>query len=409
MDKVRRFSPYMVAVIQKKAFKPGTYKGQLLSAERLRQFAEGTNKALAAGVPIPGLKKHAKLAADDKETEEFAATDGAGWLKSVEVDEDGSIGWKLDVPKEVAAGIKDGSIRFTSPEFRDNYAAADGRYTGPIIRHVAFTPLPKAHDQGALAVAMSEGVFQFGEDDYEGPPKKDGDGDGKQGEGDPASGGEEKPKNPDIPTTATDKTKLEAIRACLSQMGAELASDWDWANEGGPDQLLASLKTLAKAKAESDAKAEQKPEEPESKDTDPGMPFSEDELAAMPEAKREFIKRSHAQVVQFAEERIASAKEKAIAAVKSAKLFPALKNKLIDLLGVAQFSESGEAPTLTIEKAAALVAESLPADLQFAEEGSEPEHPEGGEKFFKPQGGAETPEEADAIVETMFTRHKKAG
>jgi hypothetical protein len=37
---------------------PGKYRGKLLSAAKLRAFVEGTNKALAAGVVIPALRKH---------------------------------------------------------------------------------------------------------------------------------------------------------------------------------------------------------------------------------------------------------------------------------------------------------------------------------------------------------------
>lgn len=159
----------MGIVVQKSAFKPGVYRGKPLTAAKLREYAEGTNKALAAGVPIPALERHAKLGANDAETNSVHATAGAGWLKSVEVEADGSLSWKIDVPQRIETGIKDGTVRFTSPEFRNNYEAADGRYRGPIVRHVAFTPVPKTHDQGEIALAMSEDACQFSEADYQGP------------------------------------------------------------------------------------------------------------------------------------------------------------------------------------------------------------------------------------------------
>lgn len=400
----------MVAVIQKKAFKPGRYRGQIFTAERLRQFAEGTNKALAAGVPIPGLKKHAKLAADDKETDQFSATDGAGWLKKLEVEDDGSLTPHFDVSDEIAKGIKDGSIKFTSPEFRDNYQAADGRYSGPLTRHWAFTPLPKAHDQGDLAVAMSEGVYQFAEDDYEGPPEKDGDGDGEAGEGDAAK---PPPKNPDMPPKATDSTKLAAVIAGMAQLGVVLPSDFDLADpERALDLLITGINTQCKAKQEAESK-EAEPEEPETKESEGAMPFSERDIAALPAPMQTKARKANAdakaareKAVQFSEERKATAREKSIAALKAMRLPPGLKTKLLDQLGTVQFSESGELPSITIEQAAKAVSESLPPNLQFDDtELSEAEHPEGA-AFFDGGNRQPTAEEAEAFARRIHSRDK---
>lgn len=403
----------MATVIQRSAFKPGRYKGRNLSALTLRQFAEGTNKAISLGIPIPGLQKHTDIfAADDAETSRFSATAGAGWLKKVLVEDDGAIGWEIDAPPpEIEKGVKDGTIKFTSPEFRFNYRSADGKYEGPIIRHVAFTPLPKAHDQGALTLAMSEGVCVFSENDFDGPPDADKGGDGdKEKTGDPPA----KEKNPDSPPKATDKTKMEALRECFSVLGAELTSDWTWEKEGAQDELLAALKTLAKAKQEQETEQDD-PEEPETKDSQNAMPFSEEDIAAMPAAQQNKARKAnetakaHAeQVLQFSEERSATKRKEAAAAVKSARLPPALKKQLLGMVedsNVVQFSEEGEQPTLTIQRAASLFTEAIPPSLQFDEsDAKDIEHPD-GEKFFKGDVPP-TEEEAEAIARRIHSRDK---
>lgn len=149
----------MATLRQKTSFGPGTYRGHKFTAERLRQFAEGTNKAIAAGVPIPLLKRHAPINADDAMTQTAAQLEGSGWVTKVEVGPDGALEWEAkDVPDEVAALVEKGTARFTSPEFRDLYTSEKaGVYTGPIIRHFAFTPLPGNPHQGPIeAIAMSE-------------------------------------------------------------------------------------------------------------------------------------------------------------------------------------------------------------------------------------------------------------
>jgi hypothetical protein len=398
----------MATVVQKSAFKPGKYRGKALAADLLRQFAEGTNKAIAAGVPIPALEKHATLAADDKETERIAATAGAGWLKKVIVEEDGSIGWELDVPEKIEQGIKDGTIKFTSPEFRPHYSAADGRYSGPLIRHVAFTPLPKAHDQGALALAMSEDAYQFGEDDYEGPADKD----KNDPPADPPkeSAPADPPKNPDSPPKATDKSKIEALRECFSVLGVELTSDWTPEKDGAIDELLAAMKTLAKAQAEAESKPEE-PEQPEVKESQ-AMPFSEDEIAALPPALQakarkanDAAKLAHEQALQFAEERERTQRETLTHKAKAANIAPGAKAALLNHLGTVQFSESGEEPSLTVETAIELLEKATPPGMQFGEaDVKEVTHPD-GETFFTGDGEP-TPEQAEEIARRIHSRDK---
>jgi hypothetical protein len=168
----------MPTASQKTAFGPGKYRGQLFDNDRLKRFVDGTNAAIAAGVPIPLLKKHAVLDADDKTTMAFATEhgQGSGWITKVFLGDDGAIGWEArDVPDEDAENIEKGTVRFTSPEFREEYKCEkEGVYEGPIIRHFAYTPLPGNPHQGAIetnTLALEENLvtksFQFAEEERE--------------------------------------------------------------------------------------------------------------------------------------------------------------------------------------------------------------------------------------------------
>lgn len=172
----------MATLRQRTSFGPGIYRGHQFSIDRLRSFVEGTNAAIAAGVPIPLLKRHAPINASDSDTVQFAKEEGSGWVKKVELEPDGSIAWEADnVPDDVAKNISLGTIKFTSPEFRPHYEAEKaGVYRGPVIRHFAFTPTPGNPHQGNIevvneSVALSE-CIQLSEADYMGPVEQFGEG-----------------------------------------------------------------------------------------------------------------------------------------------------------------------------------------------------------------------------------------
>lgn len=157
----------MTTLQQKTSFGPGVYRGHKFDKERLRSFVEGTNKAIAAGIPIPLLKRHAPIDAGDSETTQFADAEGSGWVKRVFMDDEGCIGFEAECvdPKD-AADVESGKLRFTSPEFRPFYRSEKaGVYQGPVIRHFAFTPKPGNPHQSAMTLAMSEQSWQFAEEE----------------------------------------------------------------------------------------------------------------------------------------------------------------------------------------------------------------------------------------------------
>lgn len=162
----------MAIIRQKTSFGPGVYRGHAFSADRLKAFVDGTNAAIAAGVPIPLLKRHAPINASDDDTKQFANEEGSGWVTKVELEPDGSIAFHADaVPEQDAKAIQSGLLKFTSPEFRPHYECEKaGVYSGPVIRHFAFTPTPGNPHQGPIEViALTEQCIQLSEADYMGP------------------------------------------------------------------------------------------------------------------------------------------------------------------------------------------------------------------------------------------------
>lgn len=408
-----------MTTVEQTFLKPGRYRvGDSLAnytADDLREYAEGTNKALAAGVPVPLLLKHAPNGADDGYYEQFStdgakATDGVGWLKSVKINEDGSLSHVLDVTNEHAAkGIQDKSIRFTSPELRNNYIDGKGRKFGRVIRHVALTPTPRNPDQGEFET-IDESAVQFSLDDYEGPIQM-AEYDNPAEKDDHRPDSKTEPENPDMPSMGGDRMKSQAISACLSELGVELPSDVDFSGLGEPacSALLTGVKTLLKAKREAEMAKEKQNNGAENEVQEAtGMQFSEDEIKSLSpverklylglKAEREENAKLKTRIEQFSEDHVTSRREQAVGELrrqlKSAKLPPGLRTKLEAKLDSVQFSESGEAASLTLSEAIDLFRESIPSHLQFDEGDADEAKP--GE-FITGDGNVDSLEAARAM------------
>jgi len=130
-----------------------------LTAQDLASYAERTNAMLEAGIHVPVMDWHPRPGSDEDGpfVRKADAKKTAGWLKRVLVNNDGSLGWEMDLTsKRTAEGVTDGSIRFTSPGFRDQYESTKGKHGG-IIRHLAFTPEPRNPSQSNILVDASYG------------------------------------------------------------------------------------------------------------------------------------------------------------------------------------------------------------------------------------------------------------
>ena len=156
---------------------PGTYrvgdKMRTVTADDLAEYMAGTVAALDAGLSIPVLSRHAKMGSDEGgpqfSRDDSSAVDGVGWLIDMKQETDGSLVHTIDVTDpEHLKSIDNGSIRFTSPEFCENYTDGKGRKFGGMIRHTAFTPTPRNPDQGEFTPEAAAQFSQFSMDDFVG-------------------------------------------------------------------------------------------------------------------------------------------------------------------------------------------------------------------------------------------------
>lgn len=398
-------------LVRQKALRPGRYRVGDYPVERFKQYADNTNRAIQAGLSIPVIDFHDDVDRANEAKDPRSALRNRGWVKNAGVDADGWLEYELDITdRETAKGLEDGSIRFTSPEFHENFFAEGIGDLGSIIRHVALTPKPRNPIQGPF-VKVPAGVSRFSLEDYMDDDKKREDGDEIEGientTDEPDTSTEDTPVNPDMPADDSADMKMEAIVAQFSTIGIELPADWTFDSEGAADILLAALKTKSKADAESTPKEEEVEDPPETQEASP-VAFSEDELATLPEHIRKAIERSQAEnkklaarVTQFAEERTKAERDKSIATVTAMKLPPGLKKTLLGKLEKVQFSESGEAPTLTVNEAAAMFLKAIPPSARFADD-------DDAEEVAPPKSGEDaTEEEAEAMARRIHAKVKK--
>lgn len=390
-----------MAIFKQVSMKPAKYRvGNALrefTADDLRAYADGTNAAIAAGIKIPLLSRHAPAGADDAAYQQFNeiaaqfSSDGAnaldnyGWLKSVEVNSDGSITPVMEVLNEDAAkAIDDGIIQFTSPEFRDNYVDGLNRNHGRVMRHIAFTPTPRNPDQGKIEKVEA---FQFSLDDSVDQPADDDrvevfrDGKWQFAEDrsadtppDQLSTDDPTEPNPDMPPKPPNP-KAAAIVAQLAEIGVEVPADFELdGSDESCNVLLAALKTFTAAQRKSEE--EQSPEAPEVEEE--SMQFSEDQIAKMsPEMasmakvinkQADKIDAQDAKIAQFSEDTATSKRQQRKAAaeelLKSAKLLKPSRDRIAKKVASMQFSEDAD---LEHVKELIEIAGEVPSILQFSE------------------------------------------
>lgn len=390
----------MGELIRQRVMPADTYDVGDYPVERLQAYADETNRAIKAGLPVPLVDVHCDV--DDPRS----ALNNRGWVKELFV-EDGWLGYELDVTDDHAAvAIKNGSIKFTSPEFRESRKYNHIGLVGPHVRHVALTHKPRNPKQGPFEI-VGEGIARFSLDEEDMADENDDKTEEKTEDVDTSS----EMTNPDMPKDDKGNQVMEAIVAQLDAVGICVPADWSFESEGAADILLAALKTCQAAKAAAEPEQKEDSEKaPEVTESQTPVAFSEDELAKYPPEiaaalrERDALK---AQAVQFSEEKAGIKRKDATSLVES-KLanVPALRSKLLERLSAVQFSESGEQATLTISEAAEMFAAALPPNLQFSEEGVTVADHQAGDKFFESKPGEVSEEEAEAIVDRMFKRGK---
>lgn len=458
-----------MALFEQTFLKPGRYgSAGTWDADRIRKHLDGTRALLSAGRQPPVLFEHAERGSSDGTPKQFSSErdrradmvkHGAGWLVDVKQAADGSGVYVLDVTDEIAGKLKDGSIKFTSPEFRPSWRDdASGQEFKNIISHVALTHKPRAIDQGKIEpVGANDGaadpVLRFSLADYEGPIDDNGDSgstqfadDGKpfgksKGDGGDDSAGEggsgngdsagdptanKTPENPDMPKLNSPdkiKQKKEAVLAHLDTIGVGLPADTiECDEEQFLDRLLTSLLTIKSAEAKAQAEQAEKDKANEIddgseqiKEQQPPMQFSladaeSGELAKSNKLLSRVIRQEHQSLAGRLE-----------SMVKAGKITPACRKQLLATEGATQFSAEGDhLPAYTLPQLVEILDKTTIAGMgitdsaivQFATE----EHPRGAgyvqgdgtEQQFASGDPKATPtnEQAEATARRIHSRNK---
>lgn len=346
-------------------FKPGRYHlgGGIyreFTAADVAEHVRGAQAVLEAGHGIPILYEHAAPGSAEGSPVQLSATDpksrrdqlakqvkhGAGWVKKVWLTKDGEAAHELEVTDpDAAKGLKNRSIKFTSPEFRSNWKDGKGREFSKLVSHVALTHKPRNLDQSAIeevvtgaAPAMQFSLAdwaQFSDDDM--PPEK---------KPDDAPPPDEKPedKNPDLDDSteeeesASDQQFQAVLQLLKDSFGVSLPDDCD--QDCFVRDLLTSLKTAAaiKEQAEADRATDEDDRNPDDDDDlveeKPPVQFS---LADVTEGKvankllSAVIKSNHATLAH----RIKARQDEGT-------FPPALVKAIGDRANAMQFSEEGD-------------------------------------------------------------------
>lgn len=387
-------------IFKQTSFRPGRYRIGMTDGkpvfrdykpEDVAKIAEGTRAVLAAKRHVPLLLEHAEPGAADGAPRDRKAAEvkhGAGWLKDVKIGNDGAMELVLDVAdKAIAQKLKDGSVRFTSPEIRSKWIDGTGQEFSDFISHVALTHNPRNPDQSAIVeVAETETAIQFSLDDYEGPIQMS---DDEQVDG-----------NPDMVQNGSEESQqFDAIKALLRELaGIDLPADST--QETGWRDLLTGLKTLKavrdQAKAEEEANKPNPDTPPEVVENSP-VQFSVDDVPTI----------SNKLLAKAITSEHAATKARFDALVTAGKCSPGLRDALLTSECV-QFSDEAElVKTMSVAQVLDLL-EAHPLDLaaQFSDD-----------RFFQviepskdftagPTDGM-TDDQAKAFVDTHFPTLKR--
>jgi hypothetical protein len=384
-----------------------------LTKDDLAEYVQGTQEILDSGIrisvpsehPLPGTPEGAPI---EEESPQFAdAIRNAGWLKTIRQEKDGSVVAQYEITSsQYADAIRDGSIKYSSPELREGWLTGTGKKFGRCFTHFALTPKPRNDEQepleevaqfslaeivptsktkqkvramlGSLGVKVPRGPIDLDSSELEQTadtlakavalsgvqfaevaPKS------KQGSDGPPQNPEQSQvdENPDMPTPTSNSGVNEAIIAHLSELGVELPSDFDLAEDFRV--LLAALKT---------ASAAQRKSEEEKQEDEKSTPNIEEEPMPAGSQFSEEVK----QTIAKKDELLAKYQRNELkGAVESCRL-PGAGRKLAEKLETVQFSDEGqEEPTLTITEVVALINEAIPETMTFAaDEAQEAKPPE---------------------------------
>jgi hypothetical protein len=368
-------------------FKPGRYHlgGGIyrdFTASDVAEHVRGAQAVLDAGHGIPILYEHAAPGSAEGSPVQLSTTDqksardklaeqvkhGAGWIKRFWLTKDGEAAHELEVTDpDAAKGLKNGSIKFTSPEFRANWTDGKGREFPKLVSHVALTHKPRNLDQSAIeeVVTGKAPALQFSladwaqfsseeEMEYEAKPEDEKPADEPKAE-------EEKPENPDLDKPeddANDQQFVAAVQLLKDEFGLSLPDDCD--KDSFVRDLLTSLKTaiaIREKNAAENANNEDKPNPDDEDDTVEEKPPIQFSLSDASEGR--VANKLLAAVIRNAGESLIGRLNKQQA---DGTFPPGLVKALTDRAGTMQFSEEGdEHGSLKLSEVVDLLETGLPA------------------------------------------------
>jgi len=202
------------------------------------------------------------------------ANNAVGRLAEFAINADGNQAQiTLDLPDDLAADKSRKNIVSVSPVIVPSFRDGDGNeYRDCIVAYdlvthpVDHTQTPFVEVADAIACSLrvfddagtatvyklDENPFAKKDDDEESGGKPDA-GDGSDNVPSEPTGAD----NPDKPPAkATDKSKLEAVRAIFTRIGLVLPSDFDFKADGAEDLIIASGNTLLAAQQKAEAEAD---------------------------------------------------------------------------------------------------------------------------------------------------------
>ncbi|MGC4002881.1 MAG: hypothetical protein QM811_07005 [Pirellulales bacterium] len=372
-----------------------------LTHSSLGQYVAGTKRLIQKGYAPPFILEHAPPGSPDGgpvlgwDKKADLLRNGAGWVTDVFQNKDGSIGYELDVrDPNIESKLKDGSIKFTSPELRTKpFPSGDGEtIAGGYIAHVAATYKPRNIEQSASeAIAMSVDAMQFSLDDLDDEEKdkkdkddekveleatdKDGDGEIDAGEVKVEGEGGQAPQIDGTITISLDPSVYHSVIGMMKAKGVALPDDLV------PEMLFpALLAEMSKV---------------------PGVESKESKVVEeSPPVQYSIGDCDGDRLPKLLVKAIRSESDKAKGQINALRI-PALQKKLAELAGAMQFSaDAEELPSLTVTQVVGLLSETIPEGLRamFAngEQFSVTEHHDPG---YLDGGEIKTAEQAKAFVD----------
>lgn len=255
-------------VFEQEFLKPGKFEVApgvrvTLTQGDIKNYVDGTREMIAAGYLPPVLFEHSAAGSADGSPRDRKASEvkhGSGWLKDVRINEQGGAVHVLEVNDSAAAEkLRNGSIKFTSPELRPSFRDGSGREFRNVISHVALTHKPRFIKQGPITpiqLSLDEAgpslggqPIQLSLEDYVDDEDKKPD---SEAEATPPEATEAEPENKDIPAKDSEaEMQLQAVLAQLKDVAAiDLPADTTM------ETLVPYLLTALKTKAAHEAKAE---------------------------------------------------------------------------------------------------------------------------------------------------------